>query len=438
MMSNLTVGIFNDSFPPTIDGVANTTVNYAKEIQKSHGNVIVATPWYPRVVDDYPFEVIRYPSVYVNRKLGYRAGNPLDPLVLNRLIKAEMDIIHTHSPFMSTILARSVRFSSSAPVILTYHTKFDIEFRRVLPFNHFRSASMRILVANINTCDEVWVVSEGAGENLRSLGYEGDYIVMDNGTDFPKGRSSQSEIDRLAKQYDIEPGTPVFLFVGRMMWYKGTRLILDGLRIAKSKGYNFRMFFVGDGYDKPEIEAYMKECGLEEECVFTGAIYDRELLRVYFCLADLFLFPSTFDTNGIAVTEAAACSCPSLLIQGSCAAERAVHEQNALLIREDAEDLANTVMFACDNRMFIRKLGDAAGDSLYLSWADAVAKAVERYRGILTAQIERKDPVSARLALLSEIQQLKEDLVQRKDIFVTRYREREIRIIKDMLDQLMK
>jgi hypothetical protein len=83
-------------------------------------------------------------------------------------------------------------------------------------------------------------------------------------------------------------------------------------------------------------------------------------------------------------------------------------------------------------------MGDAAGESLYLSWADAVAKAVDRYRGILTAQIERKDPISARLALLNEMQQLKEELVQRKDIFVTRYREREIRIIKDMLDQLMK
>lgn len=72
----LTVGIFNDSFPPTIDGVANVAANYALEIQKKHGNAVVATPWYPNVTDDYPFEVIRYPSAKISKKLVYRAGYP--------------------------------------------------------------------------------------------------------------------------------------------------------------------------------------------------------------------------------------------------------------------------------------------------------------------------------------------------------------------------
>lgn len=437
-MQRLNVGIFNDSFPPTIDGVANTTINYARVIQQNHGNVVVATPWYPNVHDAYPFEVVRYPSVYINRKLGYRAGNPIDPFVVNRLRKADLDVIHSHSPFMSTLLARVVRFNSAAPVILTYHTKFDIEFKRVVPFNHFRSASIRILVANIHACDEVWVVSRGAGENLRNLGYEGDYLVMENGTDFPRGRAPKEAVDQLAARHGISPDTPVFLFVGRMMWYKGIRLILDGLRAAKARGCRFRMIFVGDGYDRPEIQAYAKECGLEQDCLFTGAIYDRELLRVYFSLADLFLFPSTFDTNGIAVTEAAACSCPSLLIQDSCAAERAVHEETALLIPEDAEALSRAVDFTCANRDALRRIGENAADRLYLSWEQAVARAYDRYLGLLTEQIPRKDPASARQALLQEFQQLKEELSLRKDNLITQHREREIKIIKDIIDQLLK
>ena len=73
-MREFSVGIFNDSFPPTIDGVANAAVNYAKAIQKNHGRVVVATPWYPKIQDDYPFEVVRYPSIYISKRIGYQIG----------------------------------------------------------------------------------------------------------------------------------------------------------------------------------------------------------------------------------------------------------------------------------------------------------------------------------------------------------------------------
>lgn len=48
------VCLFNDSFPPLIDGVVNTVVNYAMVIQKKYGDVLVATPKYPGVTDNYP------------------------------------------------------------------------------------------------------------------------------------------------------------------------------------------------------------------------------------------------------------------------------------------------------------------------------------------------------------------------------------------------
>lgn len=61
------------------------------------------------------------------------------------------------------------------------------------------------------------------------------------------------------------------------------------------------MMFVGDGADRAEIEAYVDELKLREKVIFTGAIYDREELRVYYTAGDLFIFPSLYDTNGIVV-----------------------------------------------------------------------------------------------------------------------------------------
>ena len=86
-----------------------------------------------------------------------------------------------------------------------------------------------------------------------------------------------------------------------MRWYKNLKLILDSLKIAREKGLPFRALFVGSGYDAQAIRDYADECGLRDCTVFTGPIYDREQLRVYYSLADLFLFPSTYATSGIVV-----------------------------------------------------------------------------------------------------------------------------------------
>ena len=382
-MERLTVGIFNDCFPPTIDGVANVAVNYAKIIQQKHGTAIVVTPWYPEVKDDYPFHVVRYPSAYINKKLGYRAGYPFDPFIINHLKKSNMNIIHTHCPFSSTVLARTVRRYQEMPVVFTYHTKYDIDIDNIISSDRLRNVSVRFVVNNINACDEIWVVSKGAGKNLESLGCTREYLIMDNGTDFIKGKASEKEIVRLRKLYDLGEHTPVFLYVGRMMWYKGIRLILDGLKMVKTQGYPFIMFFVGDGPHHKEIEDYAEKCGLTKECIFTGAIMDREQLRSYYSLARLFLFPSTFDTNGIVVNEAAACFCPSLLIAESCAAEKIVHDKTGILITEDCTQLACAVMFACDHPSFMKRIGEKAAEEIYLSWEDAVKKAYERYQIIV-------------------------------------------------------
>ena len=421
-MPQLTVGVFNDSFPPTIDGVANVALNYAKEIHQFDGRPVVATPWYPDTNDDYPFQVVRYPSAYVSSRLGYRAGYPFDPRVLYRLSKANMDIIHTHCPFISTVLARTLRLQNDIPVVFTYHTKFDIDIDKVLALNPARSASIKFLLNNINACDEVWAVSRGAGENLRGLGYSGDYRVVPNGTDFRKGKADKNSIAKLRAKYAPGEEVPVFLYVGRMMWYKGLRLTIDALKILKTRGHAYRMLFVGDGYDRKEIEAYAASCGIADYCVFVGPVRDREQLRVFFSLADLFLFPSTYDTNGIVVNEAAACSCPSLLIRGSCAAERVFQNESGLFAEEDPADIARAIAAACARPDFLRGLGENAAETVYLPWETAVKDAYENYGRIVENFVPGMDLRYPAYIFFEEVQHIKDDFGEKKESLKRYYR----------------
>ncbi len=382
-MDDLKVCLLNDSFPPVIDGVANVAVNYATILQKSCSRVVVGTPQYPNTNDDFPFPVVRYPSLNTSKRLGYRAGYPFSPTALRELSEGGVDIIHSHCPISSTLLARSLRESTKAPVILTYHTKFDIDIAKAIESQWLQSAAIKALVSNISAADEIWVVSNGAGENLRKLGYQGDYRVMENGVDFPRGTAAPEEVQALREKHGFTDDAPILLFVGRMMWYKGIRLILDALAMFRKEQIPFHMLFVGDGQDMQEIRSYTQALDLEQRCVFTGALQDRSLLRGYFSSCDLFLFPSTFDTNGIVVREAAACGAPSLLIRGSCAAEGIQDGRTGLLCEESTESIAATLAQALRERPRLREIGLRAMDEIYLSWEDAVSRAKQRYGQVL-------------------------------------------------------
>ena len=282
-MDKRTICLLNDSFPPEIDGVANAVVNYAKNITKSGENAIVVTPTMPGADDSaFPFPVLRYPSIDTRKKLGYVAGYPFSPETARVLTEQKVELMHTHCPITSCLLARSLRAVVDAPLVLTYHTKYDVDIAKAVRGKLLQESAIRALVQNIASCDEVWVVSRGAGENLRSLGYEGDYIVMENGVDVPRGRVSDEAIAAATGRYDLLQNVPVFLFVGRLMWYKGIRIILDALKTLREKNVDFRMVFVGEGADGAEIRSYAEEQKLSDRCFFTGAISDREIIRAWY------------------------------------------------------------------------------------------------------------------------------------------------------------
>ena len=382
MRENTGICLLNDSFPPLIDGVANAVVNYAQRLTERGDAVTVATPAVPGADDSaFPFPVLRYPSFDTRKKLGYVSGRPFSPELAARLQKEGVGVLHTHCPIVSTFLARELRDVVDAPIVLTYHTKFDIDIAKAVRGKLLQESAIRALVQNISACDEVWTVSRGAGENLRSLGYQGDYLVMPNGVDLPRGRLTPEEVRSVTASYDLPEDVPCFLFVGRLMWYKGIRIILDAL--ASLRDQPFRMVFLGGGMDEADIRKYTEELGLTDRCLFPGSVRDRQALRAWYCRADLFLFPSTFDTNGLVVREAAACGLPAVLIRGSCAAEDVMDGVTGFLIEENAPSLATCLRELLRSPEKLRAVGRAAEENLYLSWADAVDHAAARYETVM-------------------------------------------------------
>ncbi len=191
------IGLFNDSFPPLIDGVANTVKNYADILSAGGDTPVVATPRYHHLEDTaYPYSVYRYSSLKFKGKMPYRVGNCFEPKAIHDLYSEKFDILHVHCPFASALLEKQISLragSKRPPMVFTYHTKFDIEINKYVKFEHLEKLCNKFIMNNIKEFDEVWAVTDGAGKWLQSVGYRGDYIVMPNGTDFKRGVSSPEE-----------------------------------------------------------------------------------------------------------------------------------------------------------------------------------------------------------------------------------------------------
>ena len=409
----MNICLLNDSFPPVIDGVVNVMMNYANYLMRDDGaSVIVGTPRYPDAdYSAYPYPVVAYPSIDTSATTnGYRTGYPFAEKAVSALADFHPDIIHSHCPATATIIARLLREQCGAPIVFTYHTKYDIDIRRAVKIDTIAEEGIKAMVSNIAACDDIWVVSRGAGESLKELGFEGDYLVMSNGVDFARGRVDADTVARVTEGYDLPEGVPVFLFVGRLINYKNLPLLLDAMKTLSDEGRDFRMVFIGKGPDGDSLREKAHEMGLmgcegrKDKCIFVGPIYDREALRAWNTRADLFLFPSTFDTNGLVVREAAACGLASVLIEDSCAAEGITDGRNGFLIEETAESMAAFLRKAGWNLDHLHEVGQRAMDEIYLSWQACVATAYDRYQFVLEEKAagrlpnRKKEPIDYLLA----------------------------------------
>ena len=109
--------LLNDSFAPVIDGVVNVVMNYADHLIRDHGaEVIVGTPRYPDAdYGGYPYRVLPYQSFDTMAiASGYRAGNPFSEKAVAELAAFSPELIHTHCPASSTIMARLLREETGA------------------------------------------------------------------------------------------------------------------------------------------------------------------------------------------------------------------------------------------------------------------------------------------------------------------------------------
>lgn len=376
------IGLFNDCFPPIMDGVSLTTQNYAYWLHKKSGNVCVVTPKSPDAVDEEEYPIYRYSSIPIPMRKPYRLGFPrIDWPFHERIRKLSFELVHAHCPFSSGVLAMKMARAQHIPIVATFHSKYRADFERAIPSRLLVDYLIRKVIRFYEAADEVWIPQAAVEETLREYGYKGRVEVVDNGNDFAGEQSVDKIREEGRRALGVPPGQPVFLFVGQHIWEKNLAFLLDAL--ARLGDVPIRMYFVGSGYAASDLRQRTALLGLDDKVTFVGTIVDRDGLKRYYAAADLFLFPSLYDNAPLVVREAAALHTPSVLLRNSTAAEVVSDSVNGFLSEGSVEAYAARLREVLQAPALMKRVGEEASRTIARSWQNVAEEVYDRYISLI-------------------------------------------------------
>lgn len=385
-MKKITIGLFNDSFPPMIDGVGSVVDNYAKRLSKLC-NVVVFVPKYKEEYDDsnLPYKVVRCKSRKVPF-IDYSLPLPLfDKKFRDEVKKYNLDLIHIHSPF--TIGKYGVRFAkkNNIPVIGTIHSQLKQDFRRAVKIEEMTEILTHKMIKVYNDCDKCFAVNSGMTKlYFEEYGLKKLPEVLGNATEYQYVKDKSKYYSKINKLHNLKNSDKVFLFVGRINKLKNIFFIIDSLYLLNKKklNYNYKMIFVGDGQDRLELERYVKKKKLSDKVIFAGEVKDRDLLRSYYIRSDLFLFPSLYDASSIVQIEAASQKVPTIFLEGSKTSSDITDKVNGF-IAKDEEDFANIIDLLMNDKKLYDKISKNVYRDVYKNWDNVVEDIYKMYLEII-------------------------------------------------------
>jgi glycosyltransferase involved in cell wall biosynthesis/predicted metal-dependent phosphoesterase TrpH len=300
------------------------------------------------------------------------------PLVTEVLERAEAErpaIVHVATPgpvgFCGLLAAKLL----GVPLVGSYHTELG-PYALHLTRDVLVSQAMDLWVDWFyRRCDVVLAPTASVAESLRARGYP-NVGLWGRGVDTSLFRPDRrSEALRSAL---LEGGSQLILSVGRVSQEKRLGVLLEAFSGVHARCPGARLLVVGDGPARVELETSAPP-GVR----FLGEVRGEELADVY-AAADLFCFPSTTDTFGQVMLEAAASGLPVVAAATGGASELVGHGATGLLVNPDDEVvLAETLIQLLEDDALRERLGrEGLARARRRSWAEAHAQLLGAYQSL--------------------------------------------------------
>lgn len=376
------IGIFTDSFRPYTSGVVRSIELFSREFSDKGHEVYIFGPDYPLKHPPREEGVFRFISVPAPSFPDFSLPIPISFQLGATIRRLGLDIIHAQSPFMLGRLGARAARRHRLPLIFTFHTLYD-QYVHYFPFAEQTSRQVVQAISRdfCNRCNAVVAPSQLVVNYLKRIGVTVSLYNIPTGVDLRE--FAYTDENWLVTRHGADPAEKILLFVGRLGKEKNVFFLLEAFQRVQKHFPRTRLVLVGRGPEEKALRSRASEMGLGSKVTFTGMLNRDEIVHCY-ASADLFVFPSVTETQGLVIGEAKAVGLPVVAVRAFGPAEMVEHEKDGFLTDPTQESFSNAIFTLLRDGELRSRMGSKAMQNVRnVSSAHCAEKMLDLYRHLI-------------------------------------------------------
>ncbi|MBN1935743.1 MAG: glycosyltransferase [Anaerolineae bacterium] len=375
---HLRIAMWSNFFKPIISGVVTSVSLFRQGLLEQGHDVHIFTTEAENYEDPDPY-IYRLPALLdLTESFEFSLALPVRWPMLYAMKGIKPHVIHSQHPVLLGDLAARYAQEFGLPLVFTFHTRYDEFMKSNFPLISGVAVQLahEVLRDYLAQCTHIIAPTPSVQEMIYA-DYDVDVPVTVLPTPIDLAQYNALEPDSIRAQYGLQD-KHVLLYLGRISQEKSIDLLLHMLSHLVERRSDVVLMIVGRGPQSEELEELAQELHIDERVVFTGAV-SHEQVPHYMAAADLFTFPSIFETQGLVLIEALAAGTPVVAVRAMGATDVLVDTDVGVLVDHNALALAAAVDDLLDRPERLAEMRRAALD---FARAYSISAATERLVGV--------------------------------------------------------
>jgi len=371
----------SDVFFPRVNGVSTSINTFATELRALGHQVTLIAPSYTDE-DKQEEWIVRVPShkIYFDpedRLMNFGKLKALLPWIRDK----HFDVIHIHTPFTAHYVGIHFGKKLDIPVVETYHTFFEDYLHHYLPFiPQFISRKLARTISRrqCNAVDGIVSPSKPMLDVLKQYGIKTPAEVVATGLDDSSFASVDGEHFRIS--HEIPLTQPMLLFVGRVAHEKNIGFLLEMHAELIKNHPDALLVITGEGPAEESIKQSIEKLGISNKVRMIGYLDRGHELIACYKAADIFVFASKSETQGLVLLEAMAQGTAVVAIAELGTKSILTEGEGVLIAKDDINDFADKVSALLSDAPKRQMIGEKGRQYAQEKWgAGVLAKKVAKF-----------------------------------------------------------
>jgi len=308
--------------------------------------------------------------------------------LLPRFKEIAPSLVHIQTPFIAHYAGLELAQALGVPCVATYHTFFEEYLYHYVPFAPrawMKAAARRFSRTQCNDLDAIVVPSTAMRDALSQYGVTRPMHVLPTG--IPASGFHGGDGAYFRERFGIAADRKVLLFVGRVAHEKNIGLLIDMMSSLRQRHPDALLVVTGEGPALSGLRDQSKRLGLQDHVRFLGYLDRAQALHDCYRAADLFVFASRTETQGLVLLESMALGTPVVAVAEMGTRDILGPEKGCRIAPCEAQGFADVVDTVLNDTPLRQGLAQEAHDYARSWSAESMAERMANlYRTLVGAQ----------------------------------------------------